>query len=230
MRIAALALIIGNLLVVAARSEEPAGAVFCPAVDLENSQRYGYGAKYSALLPLIVVGRLRPLNWAWQEGSSDPSYPSATEDRIAEVVVERQLFGSPCGATLRVAYRSSRELPTSGEGPAQILALYHSSDLLESDFSLGGYADGNRLLPLSELANEEALARARLDQLVLSSTSIFVGRPTGQSAEDGSPYVAVERVVHGTLTPGRSYPVSHAAQNRIPLPQEGPYLYFISAT
>lgn len=131
--------------------------VFCSAISLDDDDRNKSVPEPPGKVVVIAVGTVRKV----------PG--SAADD--AELIVERTLFGPPL-----------KSIPVTGVEPSvppQPMIYCLSCDYRAPDFRLtvSRFFRRERILPLNEEPAIKALARARLDLLVLGSPVIFVGHP-----------------------------------------------------
>jgi WD40 repeat protein len=125
--------------------------VVCPAIAQDDAKRTNFFGEAELPVGLVVLGKCKTIT------------PTSGGKGVFEVQVEKVIYGSIPGKTVRFTYNWNAE-----EGVPLVLALTDSiyGDVCELKYSLDA----------SEAKSQEALASARLDYSVLSSASIFIGK------------------------------------------------------
>jgi WD40 repeat protein len=234
--------------------------VFCPAVSYDDYDERGRDVPSGPhRVMLMVVGRgrqlaARPADKKARQPAGDPFENERPDDGEAELVVERVLFGSPPGKTIRLPRTRASGFSQKAGETSQIYGLVTQEHNGKLSYDRDDYYLWDRTYSLDELAYAEALAQARLDLLVLSSSAILVGRPVKASQPAAVPprpqteppelelsradpfgdgrslppvAIQVERVLHGGLKSGQQLQVHAGEEHPIPLTGNGPWVYFL---
>ncbi len=147
-------------------------AVVCPAIEQDGARRTNYPGEPERPIGLVVLGKCKTIT------------PPSAGDGVFEVQVEKVLYGSIPGKTVRFTHPWAVE-----EDKPLIVALVPAvyNDQYEFKYVLDG----------SEAKSQEALSAARLDFNVLSSASIFIGKELSA----GGNYIHRVEAVRGLYGP-----------------------------
>jgi WD40 repeat protein len=192
--------------------------VYCPAIGAEDRPRTNMLAEQTRQPTLVVLGTAR------RAGN-----PDGRARALVEIDVEKVLYGSAPGKTIRCAPGWSYWAP---EKPQQLIfALAPTLDPKDRPFEV------RYTFPPEEEKVVAALSAARMAYNVLSAEIIFVGKEVTASAEKGR-IVEVLRVLHGpeSLKGKRvcvdllEHPIARGfTVPQEPAPTKGEHLYFVAS-
>lgn len=230
--------VVGYLVAVAI-ADEPAIRVTCPAVSYDDHNERGVnGPDGPHPVVLMVIGKTIKSEGkaTFQKRGRAPGGPDQSEP--TKLKVERVLFGSPPGETILIP-RGHEHFPDDADRVSHVYGLVSTRGRGKVGYAADDYYLSYRTYSLQQLPKAEALARARLDGLVLSQLAIVVGRPNAAAlklaTEDDDPFappkpasalITVEQVLHGALRAGDQIAVT-PDRDPIPLAGEGPFIYFL---
>ncbi len=191
----------------AAEGENP--PVVCPAIEQDGESRSDHPGEPDGPIGVVVLGTSKAV-----------AKPEVGE-RVYEVQIEKVLYGSLPGNTVRFTYRWEVD-----EEKPLIFALV--PDVYEDRFELFYTLDAQ------ELRSQEALSAARFDFHVLSSESIFIGKELSAGSDYLSD-VEVVRSLHGAkVSSGQNVTVEMMAYMRnfekTPLVRDEEMIYFVTGT
>lgn len=210
---------LGIAFVVAATSAASGGGqikVFCPAVS-QHDKDEGYADVPSDILPvaLMVVGSLDPEAMTLKVDRTLFG-PALSEVNLTPLRSGYSRFLKPTPQIYCLSLTQFEWRPNLQPGGGRVRT--RTSDL---KFAISEYFEGRRIFHVEDEPVMAALGQARLDVLVLGSSTIFVGRP------DQATSVAVERVLYGEQV--RAGETVRVAGTLDPYPSaSGSYIYFVN--
>lgn len=204
--------------------------VFCPAISFDShNDRGSNGPGGPSEVVLMVVAKVA------LDAPSNPDRPATPADdrkehlRLekegADLLIERVLFGSSPGARIHVQTGIGGRFPKDAAQVPYVYGLTCGRGDSPA-YSLNSYYSYDRTFPVDQLAAIQALARARLDYLVLGAASVVIAQPSTDQPAKGLQPITIERSLHGNHVPNDSILIERE-RNPIPLSGGGPWIYFL---
>lgn len=208
---------------------EPANVqVHCPAVAFDDHDDRGRDVPMPPRpVVLMVVAKVGETSPTLHDSKPRRDGSLAVEGAVTTLNVERVLFGSPPGPVVKVRGEYGARLPADAQETSYIYGLVLSKHEGRIEYSFNGYYASNRRYTLDEEPYAQALAQARLDLLTLSAHAIVVARPLPLNPQDDARELLVDRVLAGDANPGDRLTVNAKYRQPVPVPGEGPFLYFL---
>jgi hypothetical protein len=227
-----LATICWALAVSTTAAAEPKVQVICPPASYDDrSDRNRSVPRGPHPVVLIASGRIQKLpNFVPEKPPASGTVVRRNDAgrELGEMLIDRVFFGSPPGKTIRVGPGSHLELPVDTDQQPKVYGLTIGDHKGESVYSLDGYYRYDRTYSMQDLKGIEALARARLDFLVLSSETVLVGTADARDVAKGVHQILVDRVLYGDFKPGQRLLIDAKEQLPLPLTGPDPFIYFLS--